>query len=371
MFGYLLDGYPPSREDLDNLRTHDVIPDLVLYLECSDATAIARQVSRAARSTDTTDKARERLAVFHRAGTSFDTLATDWFPDSMVVRLDAEQSPQTVEQVARSTIENMFGSPERTHSFFPIPPVNAEAVASTRVHFHVDARDASALREIARRIYTRDKRAQGQLKIYPIGSLHLGPQISRLPIYQQLPNFHTITDAADEAFITGFLGDGDLALMPAVLEATRAVGGMAELEEYVGEWTLQPDGTVVEDSRYPLLGLDLSALAPFAANLCRDIPTWELHHGFDLLKTSNELPLSLAELTAACAAGGLENGGWFVFKKDDVWAYRTNEFSSGELASEIDRLAAQARTLREILGTEHLEVPIGSSLEKVHAMWTW
>jgi adenylate kinase family enzyme len=65
MFGVILDGYPPSREDLANLRAQHFTPDHVFFLECDDATSIARQVARKARST--IPPRRRAVAVFHRA----------------------------------------------------------------------------------------------------------------------------------------------------------------------------------------------------------------------------------------------------------------------------------------------------------------
>lgn len=370
MFGVILDGYPPSREDLANLRAHDFTPDLVFFLECDDATSVARQVARKARSTDTAETARERVAVFHRADAGYEALATSWFPDAVVVRVDAEQSPQAVESFALECLHNLFGNPQRERSYFPLPPYRTELVRSTRVHFHVDAKDIAAVRAIARDIYVRDSRAQGQLKLYPIDSLQLGPQIPKLPVYRRMPNFHPITRSDTEAFITGRLGDGDMQLMKTVIAATRERGGMAELEEYVGEWTLGTTNEITADSSYAPLSLDLAELAEFSPLLLSPIPTLELHHGFDVPKHDHPTPpLALAELIEACAAGGLVNGGWFIFKNAEHWAYRSNEFATEAVEAGTARLFAQARTLRTILEARGLEVPISFSLEKVHGIW--
>lgn len=239
------------------------------------------------------------------------------------------------------------------------------------MHFHVDAPDVERLRAIARQIYAKDKQAQGQIKIYPIASLKLGPQAERLPIYAQLPNFHPINEADTEAFITGRLGDGDSALMKIVLEATRVHGGMAEMEEYVGEWTLKPDGAVVEDSCYAPLALDEGAFADFRQHLCREIPRLELHLGFNLPKGDDStLPLPLGELMDACTASGLDNGGWFIFKNEEHWAYRSNEFSFDEVDAAGPRLLAQAKALQAILESRGIAGDVSFSLEKLHGIWT-
>lgn len=372
LFGFILDGYPPSREDLANLLHGGITPDLVCYLDCGDGTAVQRQVKRAARSTDTDEKARERLSVFHRAEVSFEGLATRWYPQSVVMRVDAEQPAAAVEATVLKTVDHLFGDPRRSSSFFLVEPYQAASVRSTRVHFHVDAKDAAKVHAIARRLHARHKGAQGQVKQYPIQSLHLGPQLAKLPIYAQLPNFHAITDSEDEAFLTGRLGDGDDALMKVVLEETRAVGGMAELEEYLGEWTLKPDGTVVEDARYSPLPFSDAAFAEFASARCRDIPSLELHLGFDLPKNDDgAMPLSLSDLMNACAKRGLDNGGWFLFKKEGHWAYRSNEFSSEAPSRAEPRLFEQARALQQLLGAAGLGCPVSFSLERVHGIWTF
>ena len=371
LFGFILDGYPPSRDDLANLTAGGITPDLVCYLDCGDGTAVRRQVSRAARATNTAERAQERVAVFHRAEVSFGALGSTWYPDSVVMRVDAEQPPATVLSTVLETVDHVFGDPRRERSFFTVSPFRGEA-RSTRVHFHVDAPDTARVHTLARRIHARHKAAQGQVKLYPIASLHLGPEVSKRPIYTQLPNFHAFEDADTEAFLTGRLGDGDDALMKVVLEETRAAGGMAELEEYLGEWTLSADGVVAEDARYSPLPYSAAAFALFAANLCKDLPSLELHLGFDVPKKEGEgLPLPLGQLMDGCTKRGLENGGWFVFRKEGHWAYRSNEFSSEPVASAEPKLFSQARALQQLLMAAGISGPVSFSLERVHGIWVF
>ncbi|HEX4417614.1 MAG TPA: nucleoside monophosphate kinase [Kofleriaceae bacterium] len=368
LFGMLLDGYPPSLEDLENLTSHGIVPDLVLLLECSDKTAIARQVGRGARATDTESSARHRLAVYHAKLPS-----SDWYPQSLVARVDAEPPPEQVATFVLKTVRDALHRRRHPRSYFPIPPARPSDSRSTRFHFHVDARDASEIHTFAIELLRRRKSAQGQLKIYPIEALELGPQHAVLPIYRRLPNFHPIAGADDEAFITGRLGDGDHALMVAALDLGRERHVMIELEEYVGEWTLRAGANdVVEESRYELDEDDDYTYPAFGASLCADIPAWELHHGFDLPKHGEGAPpFPLRDLMAACAAAGLENGGWFVFKNDQHWSYRSNEFSSETLEVCRDRLLAQVRTVRAVVATWGQTVDVGCSLERVHGIWTF
>jgi adenylate kinase len=373
LFGFILDGYPPSRADLANLTERGIHPDVVLYFDCSDATSVARQVSRAARATDTPEIAKKRLAVFHEAGSDFASLAKDWYPDRLVVRVDAEQPPAGVLAMVEETLRHLFTGARETRSYFAIPPARAADVRSTRLHFHVDAKDVHAIRAIAREIHVR-RPCQGQIKIYPIDSLVLGPQHARMPIYRRLPNFHPITSSTTEAFITGRLGDGDPELVAAVLAVAKEHGAMAELEEYVGEWTLSPDGTVTADSEYDLLPtVDLDRYREHRAALAPSIPAWELHHGFDVPKKdpAEAMPIALDDLVAACARAGLDNGGWFVFGDDRRWAYRTNELADGGLPAARARLGAQARALQALLAERGVRVPVGFSLERMHGIWTW
>ncbi|MBP7133807.1 nucleoside monophosphate kinase [Patescibacteria group bacterium] len=371
LFGFILDGYPPSKEDLLNLQGNEISPDLVLYLDCEDTTAANRQVRRNERSTDTSEKAERRLEVFHAAHAEFPSIATDWYPNDIVVRINAEYSPDAVERFALESLEGLFGPAVPAHSFFPIPAYRPEDVRSTRLHFHIDAPDAKALRAITRRIYAANKGAQGQMKIYPIQHLALGPQVEGLAdLYDTLPNFHPITNAQNEAFVTGRLGDGDPELMSDVLTVALAQGGMVELEEYIGEWTLKPNGSTVIESSYEPLEVDMRAFAAHESFLCKSIPPLELHLGFNLPKKPGEaLPIPLAELMAACTAEGMENGGWFVFTNEEHWAYRSNEFSPlGKEAGSLQLLLA-ANALQRILAARGINCDVSFSLEIVHGIW--
>lgn len=159
--------------------------------------------------------------------------------------------------------------------------------------------------------------------------------------------------------------------MRAVWEATRAHGGMTELEEYTGEWTLLPDGTVREEARYAPLE-DWGFLRELRDGACREVPKLELHLGFDLPRTkTGALPIPLETVMQRCAEAGLENGGWFVFKKDAVAAYRSNEFSDATIAEGEARVAAQARALSAALASLGSPTEVSFSLERVHGIWTF
>jgi len=77
------------------------------------------------------------------------------------------------------------------------------------------------------------------------------------------------------------LGDGDAALMRAVLEATA--------------------GAVTVESLHAPLGLRFD---DFPDQRCREIPTLELHLGFDVPRVNGALPLALETLMEKCARRG-------------------------------------------------------------------
>src|SRR5204863_3787836 len=120
----------------------------------------------------------------------FEALATRWYPHSLVARVDAEQAPEHVAAFALQTVRNALHRRRHPRSYFPIPPARPRDARPTRLHFHVDAKDARTVHELAVELLRRHKPAQGQLKVYPIEHLHLGPQHGKLPIYPQLPNLH-------------------------------------------------------------------------------------------------------------------------------------------------------------------------------------
>jgi len=129
----------------------------------------------------------------------------------------------------------------------------------------------------------------------------------------------------------------------------------------------------VADATYELVALD-HEYSDFAANLAPALPTWELHHGFDVAKQPGDhdpLPIALPELMGACAMAGLDNGGWFIFKNDSHWAYRSNEFGDDPQADATARVTAQAKALQRLLRARGIDVDIGFSLERVHGIWTF
>ncbi len=120
----------------------------------------------------------------------------------------------------------------------------------------------------------------------------------------------------------------DVEFMRAVLTAIRDSGlkYMTEVEQYIGEWVLREEAIVVESDYKPKV-IDLAPLAEFDKYKVSKIPPIELHLGFNIKKTGTDPAIPLDILIQKCVEAGLDNGGWFIFKNDQDWVYRSNEFS--------------------------------------------
>jgi adenylate kinase family enzyme len=363
--GYVLDGYPPSQDDLDNLLQEQIQPDLLFLFKCEDATAVARQCSRGDRITDEFSAATQRVALFHQNLPNFCK-----FKDTPVITVDADQTAEVVDSYVKSTVRNWIDPPKT--SYFPIPPTANQSLLSTRFHFHIDANDNKQLREITKLVYASYPDLAGQMKIYPIQSLHLGQQTQDLPAYGRMANFHEISNSKTEAFMTGRMGlEYNSQMMSAVLQSCRnsRIGSAAELEQYLGEWQRTPDGTEIVDSQYEEQIVELPQ--EFSQYLIADVPIHELHHGFNILKSNfPNQPIYLEDLTMRCNEKGFHTGGWFIFSNNDHWSYRSNEFSNLTSSEARKLLGQQAIDLQSILfNWGYDDVNVMYSLERVHGIY--
>lgn len=403
-------------------RAAGVFPTSLLVLDCPPEVAAARQVSRAARATDTPEKAASRVATYIEK--TAPVLAS--YPEEMVVHVDATQSIEGVRASALAGLLRQFreGYAAWARSSYVL---HAGPVTSARFHSHVDAVNHAYLRAACKRMV----QTGSSVKIYPVSDLELGPQSSTpdnagaavyvggsgsgagaagsgagsgsgaaaspspfAPVYSRLVNFHRISgNPVDEAFVTVQMGDDslDYAQLSSALEVAASYGHgevLVETEENIFEASVrQADGALQ-------VSLDAGE-TPFAVDFSR-LPTWaearalpkkltprfELHHGFDIAKSHPDEPappIDPKEVVAAASERGFCNGGWFIFAKKDVWAYRTNEFSNAEPAACVAELSRQAAALHGWLaerlahaGPDGRPRPVaeqGVSLEKVLAMW--
>jgi hypothetical protein len=358
------------------LKQANIHPDLVFYFECSDDTAVSRQISRGQRVTDCEAKARERMKLYRNID-SLLVLKQKWF--SSLIQVDAEANPDDVWQFVDHVVDH-YVNPPKQHSYYPVPIKSN--LKTTRFHFHIDAVNHQQLRKIFWLLY--NKYPSIQMKIYPIRCLQTGPQLDNYSVYKSMMNFHHIDETSDETFITGRFGDDmDYEQMSIILDTIKESGTsyMTEVEQYVGEWVLTTDSTntsdnshkyddcnysktIVIESHYKSKAVDMSTLN-CKHPMLETTPPIELHLGFNL--PSNQ-QIDLNKLIHACEQAELNNGGWFIF---GTGSYRSNEFSQGtdiELCKH--KLVQQAGRLSRILQTQFgYDVDIMFSLEHVHGIW--
>ena len=375
LFGFCLDGYPPSIEDLKNLQQHDIIPHFIFCLECSDATAISRQCDRGARETDNIETATERVKIYHGKIPDFVNHSLEWFPSVPVVRINAENTAEQVWKDVHMTIDNFNSLP--LFSYFPFQPFEQKDIKSTKFHFHVDGENHESIQMAAIIIQAEYQQAQGQIKIYPIDYLHIGPQFEKFKAYDKMMNFHEISENKYEAFITGRLGNEYNAdFMKAVLYVAKASQNifkyMVEMEEYIGEWHLHA-GKVVVETHYVPTQINMDNIAEYKSAKLPN-PPLELHLGFNMkkLEFGEDKPIiDLEKLMIKCKEKGFDNGGWFIFKHITDWCYRSNEFSYENIETAQKKLFEQAIHLDQIIKEEfgYSNIDINFSLEIIHGIW--
>ncbi len=368
--GYILDGYPGSQTDLDYMMTAKINPNLLFILTCPDSVAIQRQCQRGQRVTDENEKATHRVQHYHEQLPSFIQLK-----NTPVIMINANQKPEQVQNDLAETIKNWI-QPDKG-SYFPI---KNNSTQSTRFHFHIDAKNSHKVRQLINSVYCAYPSSQGQIKIYPISHLNLGSQAKSLEVYQNMSNFHTINNAVDEAFATGCFGqEYNYDFMNAVCQTAKdsQLSCSVELEQYLGEWQLWPDGDWIAETDY--VESDIVTLpSTFESNMLKEIPKYELHHGFNLPKTSHinlitnnpQPPIDLEHVNQFCVKNQINNGGWFIFEHPKHWSYRSNEFVNCNSETAKDTLYQQAQMLQQLLiETGYVEVNVLSSLERVHTIY--
>jgi adenylate kinase len=131
--------------------------------------------------------------------------------------------------------------------------------------------------------------------------------------------------------------------------------------------------------------LNIVKLDEFEENEVKNVPTFEIHHGFDIPKQEGETepPFSVVLMNMVVEQympkEYFDIGGWFIFEKDDRWAYRTNEFAGGNYASVLVRMKRQQIqliSLLKVLFDDSVEIArqntsFKSSIEIVHKIWSF
>lgn len=379
--GFVLDGYPPSKEDLENLIIGGICPDFVFYFECSDETAIKRQCTRQERVTDLEPAAKERVRVFHENIPSYEYIREHWFSNlgkALIIRVNAEQPSHIVSTSIEQMIINN-NSTEKSASYFPIYPFDSSFVNTNRFHFHVDASSYQDLLDVIHDINVVCPELHGQIKVYPIRDLSLGCQIEKYNAYKSMINFHQISEKNNEAFATGRLGAIlDISLIKKVLHAVKhrrnqSAKIMIELEQYIGEWSTNSSNNNKTVDTHKPIGVNVELFSDYQSSLVPEIPPIELHLAFDIPKNgTSQPPIDLVLLNTECKKMKFDNGGWFIFQNENVWAYRSNEFTFDKIEDAELEIHYQAYELQNKIDQMlKLKINIDFSLELVHGIWVF
>ncbi len=94
----------------------------------------------------------------------------------------------------------------------------------------------------------------------------------------------------------------------------------------------------------------------------------EIHHGINIPKQQYpQPPLELSELLVMAPKAGMRVGGWFLFDKGHVWAYRSNQFTTAEQFDEQTR--SQNAALHAQLQQRGIQYSLWSIAEQVFGLW--
>lgn len=94
----------------------------------------------------------------------------------------------------------------------------------------------------------------------------------------------------------------------------------------------------------------------------------EIHHGINIPKRKEKVPpLALSSLLSLSHDAGLCVGGWFLFEKEGMWAFRSNEFTESDVYRQLAQNQHQA--LHEALQKLDLEYELWTIAEQVLGLW--
>lgn len=420
--GIILDGYPKDLECykfiIDLLHNLEFIPFLAIHFKLSREEVEMRLSGRLhcktcnrdfhitknppkkektcnycngelnARFDDTLDVIRKRLDVYEEKTVP----VLNEFEKLGIYRVvHANLSINEVKNNINLTIQRALHE-EQENPYYLKYPKHIET--DQTYHNHIDAVNTKLLHEIVISIEEQDDNYQN--KIYPVAALSLGPQVTNdeyKHLYETLPNFHPIdhTLYSQEAFATGKMGSKgfNFKQILTTLEICQKYsnqGVMTELEEEIYSGYVKTEYVDSDQSTYWSKTINVSSnkkyiddrldhkksLGSFWSDkIIPNIPIFELHHGFDIDKKINEYkpPISPDEMVEISKEIGLTVGGWFIFQKNDLWAYRSNEFSNASYEQSIEKLNQQAMNLNKKMEEIGYNIDNGFSLEKVIAMW--
>lgn len=340
-----------------------------------------------ARLDDTVASISKRLDVFEQ---NTQPVLDEFDNIGIYQKIDAAKVPDQVFSQLLKMIQKKFES-ERSSAYFSRPPRSSQVQRSQVFHNHIDAESEDVLLKIVEQVEHHEPSFWN--KIYPIHQLTLGPQgfdpeFSHL--YDRLPNFHEIGDeqsnlAVREAFATGKMGlkafdYQQIRKTLAVCGLYKGRGVMTELEQEIFSSDDPSPEIRTEASneveRQELLTEIEKELGHANVNRVSKVPKFELHHGFDVIKkrVDETCPLQLEDLIKILEPDFCV-GGWFIFRKANVWAFRSNEFANGTYEDAMKRLKEQSALLNLALvrapQLDGYNFHIGYSLENVMAIWSF
>lgn len=422
--GFVIDGYPQSFDDYNAFHNIYRISDIgvVFKFECDRDTCVKRQCNRGTRTSDNEETAQKRFNIYiENVPNSVQMMRfSQWFPSNLIIPIDATLTPEQVWNNVLTSYRNLdYQNVPKDRSYMLMTPIRPRN--TSRFHFHIDGESHNSVHQMVLELFRKQPEQINDVKIYPIGQLSLGKQASVDPAYQSMMNFHSIGNDDEEAFVTGCLRvptrfsqintDGEneynethgsqsdhsfMRKLYAVLDTALEhhvefnENTMVELEEYIAEYKLPADGssmTIV----YEYIPYDSPFLKEMNAvhtpHYNKNTPPLEFHHGFDIEKTSEQPPFTLEDLNEFSKNNEINNGGWFIFKNDKYWKFRSNEFvrpnrfdylnlndlkrMKKQYEELSDKLLCQTKTLDLFLNSKSFKVDITSSIEIVHGIWNF
>lgn len=408
--GYVLDGYPQSKDDYKLFESnvlHAVNKNnlqIVYQFHCSQDTCVTRQCLRGERESDNETTAKKRYQDYCNKvpDCPYNMKVDKWFPKSFIVSINTEESIENVWKNVIMTHDNICQpDPDHCHNSYMMV-ADSLPRESDHFHFHIDTESHEDLLKICHLLLQNNPRHSRNLKNYPIRDLKLGNQTATHGAYSIMQNFHEINESSgvNEAFATCPIGHprkneffkSDFA---SVLSTAYAYAGltcqktMVELEEYIFETSFLEGVFANKTTTFPDKDdaiTQIKELYPKYYN--KDTPPIEFHHGFDISKEDypNE-PLSSQDFIDYCQSNGIDFGGCFIFDNNKVWKYRTNEFIAPEcdkyldgdkesLNKLADLLCKQTKVIYKYLKDKNITksdnaIWINSSIEIVHGIWNF
>jgi len=185
---------------------------------------------------------------------------------------------------------------------------------------------------------------------------------------EELEYFSTTLLHSNSATISGNPNLLDKKLKPLLAELSDTKGIVIEIERVVGKIGEEIEWTKTSVPSYKL------NLTNVGFHQRRGTLPVEIHYAIDIQKEEDwqtRQPFSLQNLLDECTKLDIHVGGWFLFDKDQAWAYRSNSFVSANISSE--EIKKQRDTLAQWLAnlnTEHnFEYQINVLVEQALGVW--